>query len=153
MVAALKPLLLWFAETAWDPLTTIGAGLVAAAAPLVLVSKQVLTGAERSKVRAPDFKVVGTPVAEAAPSTPIRIVAQPAPAGQHWQRLTNLIAADITGARTARDMQAAARVQLDAADFTLSQIMQDLAQVMPGLSMSEAARPATESIDGRRLAA
>jgi hypothetical protein len=31
--------------------------------------------------------------------------------------------------------------------------MQDLAQVMPGLSMSEAARPATESIDGRRLAA
>ena len=151
MVATVKPILFWLAETAWDPLTTIGAGLIAAAAPLVLVSKQVLSGVERGKVRRPDFKVVRTPVADAAP-TPIRTAGQPAPAGQHWHRLTNLIAADITGARTASDLQAAARVQLDAADFTLAQIMKDLAQVMPGLGMSEAARPAMP-MAARRFAA
>ena len=151
MVATVKPILFWLAESAWDPLTTIGAGLVAAAAPLVLVSKQALSGVERSKVRRPDFKVVRTPVADAAPSTPIRIAAEPAPAGQHWQRLTSIVAADITGAHAAVDLQAAARVQLDAADFTLAQIMRDLVQVMPGLGMSEAARPA--AMAGRRLAA
>ena len=152
MVATVKPILFWLAETAWDPLTTIGVGLIAAAAPLVLVSKQVLSGVERRKVRRPDFKVVRTPVADAAPSTPIRTAGQPALAGQHWHRLTNLIAADITGARTASDLQAAARVQLDVADFTLAQIMKDLAQVMPGLGMSEAARPAMP-MAARRFAA
>lgn len=151
MVATVKPILFWLAETAWDPLATIGAGLIAAAAPLVLVSKQMLSGVERSTAGRPSLRVVASPVADIGPSTPVRIAAQPATAGQHWHRLTNVIAADITAARTAVDLQAAARVQLDAADFTLAQIMQDLALVMPGLSVSGAARPAMTM--ARRLAA
>ena len=151
MIATANPFLSWLAEAVWNPLG-IGGSLVAAAAPLMLVSKQVLSGVERGKVRRPDFKVVRTPVADAAPATPIRIAAEPAPAGRHWQRLTSIIAADVTAARAAVDLQAAARVQIDAADFTLAQIMQDLVQVMPGLGMSEAARPAMPTA-GRRLAA
>lgn len=153
MVATVKPILFWLAETAWDPLATMGAGLIAAAAPLVLVSKQMLTGTERRKVRRHDFTVVESPVADIALPTPIRIAAQPAPAGQHWQRLTAVITANIGGARAAANHQAAASVQLDAAEFTLSQIMKELAEVMPSLSRAEAMRPAVVLIGGRRLAA
>jgi hypothetical protein len=145
MFATVKPIVFWLAETA------IGGSLAAAAAPLVLVSKQVLSGLDRREVRRPTLKVVDVHAAGASPPAPIRIAAAPAPPGQHWQRLTKLIAADVAAARTAVDLQAAARVQLDAADFTLSQIMQDLVQVMPGLGIAETARPA--AIAGRRLAA
>lgn len=145
MFATVKPIVFWLAETA------IGGSLAAAAAPLVLVSKQVLSGLDRSQVRRPSLKVVDAHATGISLPAPIRIAAEPAPAGQHWQRLTNLIAADIAGARTAVDLQAAARVQLDAADFTLSQIMQDLVEVMPSLGIAETARPAT--IARRRLAA
>lgn len=77
----------------------------------------------------------------------------PASAGQHWRRLTAVIALNIGGARAAADHQAAACVQLDAAEFTLSQIMKDLAEVMPGLSRAGAMRAAAISTGGRRLAA
>ena len=151
MIATANPFLSWLAEAVWNPLG-IGGSLVAAAAPLMLVSKQVLNGLERGKVRRPSLKVVEAGAAVASPPAPIRIAAQPAPVGQHWQRLADIIAADITSARTAVDLQAAARVQIDAADFTLAQIMRDLVQVMPGLSMSEAARPAMP-MAARRFAA
>jgi hypothetical protein len=151
MIATVKPILFWLAETAWDPLTTIGAGLVAAAAPLVLVSKQVLTG-ERGKGPRPGLKVVDARAALTS-GTAVEISNAPATEGQHWQRLTAVIAANIGGARAAAEHQAAACVQLDAAEFTLSQIMKDLAEVMPGLSRAEEMRPAAISIGGRRLAA
>ncbi|MFM9850184.1 MAG: hypothetical protein ACKVP3_23885 [Hyphomicrobiaceae bacterium] len=151
MVATVKPFLFWLAGTAWDPLTTIGAALMAATAPLVLVSKQVLSG-ERGTIRRPSLKVVDARTALASCKT-IEICAAPAATGQHWQRLTAVIAANIGGARAAADYQAAASVQLDAAEFTLSQIMKDLAEVMPSLSRAEAMRPAVVLIGGRRLAA
>lgn len=151
MIATVKPIFFWLAETAWDPLATVGAGLVAAAAPLVLVSKQILTG-ERSKGPHPGLKVVDARAALASRKA-VEICAMPASAGQHWRRLTAVIALNIGGARAAADHQAAACVQLDAAEFTLSQIMKDLAEVMPGLSRAGAMRPAAISTGGRRLAA
>jgi hypothetical protein len=151
MIATVKPFLFWLPEIAWDPLVTAGAGLVAAAAPLVLVSKQVLTG-NRGKGPRPVLKVLDARAAVASAKA-VEICAAPAAAGQHWQRLTAIIAANIGGARAAAGHQAAACVQLDAAEFTLSQIMKDLAEVMPGLSRAEAMRPAAVSIGGRRLAA
>lgn len=144
MVTTVKPLLVWFSDIAWDPLTVIAASLVAAAAPLVIVS--------RSKGPRPNLKVVEARP-DPAPSVPVISTAEPAPAGQHWQRLTGVIASNIAAARTATDLQVAARVKLDAADFTLSQIMKDLAEVIPGLSGAEAMRPAAISIGRRRLAA
>jgi hypothetical protein len=148
MVADVKPLLIWFADIAWDPLTAVGATLFAAAAPLVVVSRQVLSSGERSKGPRPNLKVV-----EARPdpalSVPVICAAEPALAGQHWQRLTNVIASNIAAARGTADLQAAARVKLDAADFALSRIFEDLADVMPGLDR----RPAAVPIAGRRLAA
>lgn len=128
MVATVKPLLVWFTDIALDPLTALGATLVAAAAPLVIVSRQVLTG-ERSKGPRPNLTVVET---RRDPVPAIRGV-EPAPAGQHWQRLADAIASNITLARTTADLQAAARTKLDAADFALSQVFKDLADVMPGL--------------------
>ena len=151
MVATVKPIFFWLAETAWDPLVTVGAGLVAAAAPLVLVSKQILTG-EPGKGLRPALKVVDARAALASGKA-VEIGAAPATEGQHWQRLTAVIAANIGGARAAAGHQAAACVQLDAAEFTLSQIMKDLAEVMPGLSRAEAMRPAAASIGGRKFAA
>jgi hypothetical protein len=148
VVADVKPLLIWFADIAWDPLTAVGATLVAAAAPLVIVSRQVLSSAERSKGPRPNLKVVEARP-DPAPSVPVICAAEPAPAGQHWQRLTNVIASNIAAARGTADLQAAARVKLDAADFALSRIFEDLADVMPGLDR----RPATVPIASRRLAA
>lgn len=134
----MKPLLVWFADIALDPLAAIGATLIAAAAPLVIVSRQVLT--ERSKGARPNLKIVEARPDPAQAIAVMRAV-DPAPAGQHWQRLTDVIASNIAVARTATDMQAAARVKLDAADFALSQVFKDLADVMPGLSRRPAAVP------------
>lgn len=151
MIATVKPMFFWLAETAWDPLAMVGAGLVAAVAPLMLVSKQVLTG-DRGRSRRPVLKVVDARAAVTSGNA-VEICIAPAAAGQHWQRLTAAIAVNIGGARAAADHQAAACVQLDAAEFTLSQIMKDLAEVMPGLHRAEAMRPAAIPIGGRRLAA
>ncbi len=149
MVADVKPLLIWFTEIAVDPLAAIGATLVAAAAPLMIVSRQALAGAERSNGPRPSLKIVEVRSGDPAPSVSMMRVAQPAPAGQHWHRLTGVIASNIAAARGAADLQAAARVKLDAADFALSQIFKDLADVMPGLDRKPAAIPLAR----RRLAA
>jgi hypothetical protein len=143
-----KPLFIWFADIAKEPLAAIGATLLAAAAPLAIVSRQALSGAERSKGPRPALKIVEVRP-DPAPSVPAIRASEPAPAGQHWQRLTDAIASNILAARTATDLQAAARVKLDAADFALSQIFEDLADVMPGLDRRPAAIPLARS----RLAA
>lgn len=147
MVATVKPLLVWFTDIALDPLTALGATLVAAAAPLVIVSRQVLTG-ERSKGPRPNLTVVETR-RDPVPSVPAIRGVEPAPAGQHWQRLADAIASNITLARTTADLQAAARTKLDAADFALSQVFKDLADVMPGLER----QPVPVSMARRRRAA
>lgn len=121
-----------------DPLAAIGATLIAAAAPLMIVSRQALT--ERSKGPRPNLKVVETRPHPAQAVAAMRAV-EPASAGQHWQRLTDVIASNIAAARTATDLQAAARTKLDAADFALSQVFKDLADVMPGLDRRPAAVP------------
>lgn len=148
MVATVKPLFIWFADIAWDPLTSIGATLLAAAMPLVIVSRQVLSGTERSNGPRPNLTVVATRRDPALSVPAIRAV-EPAPAGQHWQRLADAIASNIAAARTSADLHAAARTKLDAADFALSQIFKDLADVMPGLER----RPVPAPIARRRLAA
>jgi hypothetical protein len=149
MVADLKQLLVWFTEIALDPLAAIGATLLAAAAPFVIVSRQVVTDAEHGNGPRPNLRIVKARSSPPAPSVPVINTAQPAPAGQHWQRLTDAIASNIAAARGTADLQAAARMKLDAADFALSQIFQDLADVMPGLDRQPAAAP----MAGRRLAA
>jgi hypothetical protein len=143
-----KPLFIWFADIAWDPLAAFGATLVVAAAPLVVVSRQVLTGIERGKGPRPNLRIVEPRSEPALPVPAMRVVEQ-ASAGDHWQRLTDVIASNIAVARNAAGRQAAARVKLDAADFALSQIFADLADVMPGLDR----RPAAVPMAGRRLAA
>jgi hypothetical protein len=151
MVADVKLLLVWFTEIALDPLAAIGATLLAVAAPLAIVSRQVLT-AERSDGPRPDLRIVKASSSDPVVSVPVTDPEQPAPAGQHWQRLTTLIASNIAAARTTTDMQAAARVKLDAADFALLQIFRDLADVMPGLSAGAARPTALPMADGRLAA-
>lgn len=56
---------------------------------------------------------------------------EPRPTGAHWRQIAQEIEDYVRTVRTAAEYQAAALVQVDAADFTVASIIDDLTAVMP----------------------
>jgi len=92
-----------------------------------------------------------------APLSPLREVEPLSPA-DHWLRATGAISAAIAGLDHVQHFQAAAAFQIDAADYALQHLMEELAAVMPipadgaplRAILAEAARPVAA---GKALAA
>lgn len=113
MIDVLRSVLADSADTSWRALVG-AASLLASPAALFLVST----------------------CASTEPSPPLRAdghVPSPEPRSSraHWGQLMQGIEARIQAARKVTALQSAALVQIDAADFTLARIIDDLSAVMP----------------------
>jgi len=112
MLDTIKQAVSLLAEDAWRSLSGLPAFL-AAGTSLVLVSSR--SQAEPKPV-----------VSVESPRMP-----EPTRPGTHWHRISNLIESRVDAAHRAVRMQADARTQIDAAEFTLAQILQDLRTLVP----------------------
>jgi hypothetical protein len=116
MLETAKYILAALADGGWRSL----AALVAGAPSLVLI---------RPGIELPDFLAQRMP--EAAPAAEHRFPEEPVAAGAQWQRVAASIERTIDTAQHAVRLQSDARTQLDAAEFTLAQLMKELVDVMP----------------------
>jgi hypothetical protein len=112
MIDVFKTILAGWPDFGWRPLI--------AATPLFLVSDRVLAEA-----------ALGRPISSGSLALAHRPTAEPRTAGTQWRQIARGIEDRVQGARKAAELQTAALVQIDAADFTLASIVADLAAVMP----------------------
>ena len=130
MIDVLKSLFAIGPEFGWRAPFIAAASLASSAlAPLFVVSNRILIdpidNASRQHLRAP---TQSRPIPAAINHTPSR---EPRSAGSHWLQIAQRIEDRLQGARKAAEFQSAALVQVDAADFTLAKIIEDLSAVMP----------------------
>jgi hypothetical protein len=130
MIEVLKSLFAIGPEISWRAQLSATASLASSAlAPLFVVSSRILIDpigdAFRQHSRAP---TQSRPISAAIKHTP---GLEPRPAGSHWLQIAQRIEDRLQGARKAAEFQSAALVQVDAADFTLAKIIEDLSAVMP----------------------
>jgi hypothetical protein len=128
MIDVLKSLFAIGPEIGWR--TQMAASIAwSAFAPLFVVSSRLLIDpigdAAYQHSRAP---AQSRPIPAAIKHTPSL---EPRPAGSHWLQIVRSIEDRLQGVRKAAEFQSAALVQVDAADFTLAKIIEDLSAVMP----------------------
>lgn len=122
MIDVLKPLWAMAADSGWRaPFNAATSVMSMALAPLFVISSRVLTEIS-------DITYQPVPARAAAARAPAHA---PQPAGAHWQRIVHAIEDSLCKARKAAELQSAALIQADAADFTLAKIIEDLTAVMP----------------------
>lgn len=117
--------------------------LTSALAALSRIAKSVITPR-----RARRAKAVAVPVSFPAPCRD---------AGTHWSRVSGLVAAAVETANAVERAQAAAMEKIDAADYALAQLMDDLEAVLrpsaPALAVVSRSHVAPMASEPSRIAA
>lgn len=127
-----------------DLLKTLSSAATVAFAPLVVFPSRAPHAVSRSR-RVP-LQVRQTPVTHTPRPEPVPVAAQ-------WQQLAQGIEFGLGRARHVAELQSAALIQIDAADFTLAKIIEELAAVMPRATQSGARARRPVALPRQALAA
>jgi hypothetical protein len=128
MIDVLKSAFMAPVEFGWRaPLAAAASSVFSALAPLFVVSSRILIDPVQQPPRQRSVATAQNRVA-AIKHEPSR---EPRSAGSHWLQIAQGIESRLQSARQAVELQSAALVQVDAADFTLAKIIEDLSAVMP----------------------
>ena len=133
------------------PLTVVSGLATVTLAPLFVISSRVLVAPSDRDIR--PLCVVTTGKGTGPTTARHEPRSQPCPAGTHWRAIARSVEDRIEGIRNAVELQSAAHVQIDAADFTLAGIVQDLVAIMPRASEFKTQPPRSLPVPRRALAA
>jgi len=149
MIDVFKSLSFTVSDPGWRPSLAAVAGLASAAlAPLFVISSRMLTEPSDRTHHLFSAALVQTRAATRHVPSPA-----PRPPGAHWGQIAQGTEDRIRSARKAVEQQSAALIQIDAADFTLAKIVEDLAAVMPRASELRTQAPRAVPLPQRALAA
>jgi len=152
MIDILKSLLAMTPESAWRaPLHAVASLATSALAPLFVISSRILTEPSDTVLHPRTATLVQGRLARAATARSASL--EPRPAGAHWRQIALGIEDRLRSARRAGDLQSAALVQIDAADFTLANIIEDLTAVMPRAAELRVLPSRSRPVPARALAA